>query len=88
MHTHDFVLRLPDWMQTALPDVSHVYPSVEERMRLAILLAELNIEYGTGGPFGAALFDTGTKTLLAAGVNIVVASGCSVAHAEIMALMI
>jgi tRNA(Arg) A34 adenosine deaminase TadA len=88
MQTPDFVLRLPDWMKTALPDISQVYQTVEDRMRLAILLSKLNVDYGTGGPFGAAVFDMATKKLLAAGVNIVVSSGCSVAHAEIMALLI
>ena len=88
MRTHDFVLRLPDWMHTALPDISQVYHTVAERMRLAIRLAKLNVEHGTGGPFGAAIFDLETNQLLAAGVNIVVASGCSVAHAEIVALLL
>jgi tRNA(Arg) A34 adenosine deaminase TadA len=75
-------------MATALPDGSHVYETMEERMRLAIFLSRLNGEYRTGGPFGAAVFDMETKKLLAAGVNIVVSAHCSVAHAEILALAI
>jgi tRNA(Arg) A34 adenosine deaminase TadA len=63
-----------------------VYPSIEERMRFAIELARLNITHKTGGPFGAAVFDLSTHQLLAVGVNRVVQTPCSAAHAEILAL--
>jgi tRNA(Arg) A34 adenosine deaminase TadA len=81
-------LRLPDWVETALPDRSQVYATVEERMAAVIRLALLNIERGTGGPFGAAIFDQDAGTLLAPGVNLVVPSSCSVAHAEMVAIAI
>jgi tRNA(Arg) A34 adenosine deaminase TadA len=35
------------------------YPTDEERMRLAIDLSRENVERGTGGPFGAAVFEAG-----------------------------
>ncbi len=60
--------------------------SIEERMRFVITLSRLNIERKTGGPFGAAVFETESGKLIAAGVNIVIAANCSVAHAEIMAI--
>jgi tRNA(Arg) A34 adenosine deaminase TadA len=56
----------------------------EKRMRLAIALAQRNIEEG-GGPFGAVVFFGDTP--VAGGVNRVLESGLSVAHAEIVALM-
>lgn len=55
-------------------------------MGLAIRLANENVVRGTGGPFGAAVFDLDSGTLLSAGVNIVVPARCSVAHAEILAI--
>ena len=44
-----------------------------------------NVRRGTGGPFGAAVFDESGK-LISLGVNIVEASNCSVLHAEIVAI--
>jgi tRNA(Arg) A34 adenosine deaminase TadA len=86
--TREAVLRLPDWVETILPRSSHVFQTVHERMQLAILLSKLNMEYGTGGPFGAAVFDLETKKLLTVGVNIVVSAHCSIAHAEMLAFVI
>ena len=41
-----------------------------------------------GGPFGAAIFDRETNKLLAPGVNLVLASGYSFGHAEMVAIMV
>ena len=82
-----FTLQLPDWVEAFLPDPDQVYPTVEERMRLVIELSRRNVAEGTGGPFGAAVFNLETGKLLAPGVNLVVPSHCSVAHAEIVAFM-
>ena len=57
-------------------------------MRLVIELARQNVRRETGGPFGAAVFDLTTGVLLAPGVNLVVAAGCSIAHAEIVAIAV
>jgi len=65
-----------------------IFTSIEERMRLVITLARLNIEHKTGGPFGAAVFEQESGKLIAAGVNIVIAANCSIAHAEIVAISI
>jgi tRNA(Arg) A34 adenosine deaminase TadA len=43
---------------------------------------------GTGGPFGAAVFEEQSGRLLATGVNLVVAAGCSLLHAEVVALLL
>ena len=40
------------------------------------------------GPFGAAIFDRETNRLLAPGVNLVLFSGYSFAHAEMVAIMV
>ena len=81
-------LRLPERVEDLLVDPAQIYASVEERMRLVIELSRSNIRHETGGPFGAAVFDRETNKLLAPGVNLVVASGYSVAHAEMVAIMV
>jgi tRNA(Arg) A34 adenosine deaminase TadA len=81
-------LGLPPWVEKFLSDPEKVYSTVEDRMRLAIELSRLNFAKGTGGPFGAGIFDRKTKKLLAPGVNLVISTHCSIAHAEMMAIMI
>jgi tRNA(Arg) A34 adenosine deaminase TadA len=81
-------LKLPGWVEELLPDPERSYPTEEDRMRLVVELSRLNVERGTGGPFGAAIFERETGRLLAPGMNLVVPTSCSVAHAEMVAIMI
>lgn len=77
------VLQLPAW----LPDLvrgREPTMDIEAQMQLAIDLAMANVEHGSGGPFGAAIFDHRGR-LVGAGVNRVVPLNCSLAHAEMMA---
>ena len=78
-------LTLPVWVNDAV-DERRVYASDEDKVGLAIALSAGNVAHGTGGPFGAVVFD-GEGRVVAAGVNRVVPHNCSVAHAEIMAYM-
>ncbi|MCP9453110.1 MAG: nucleoside deaminase [Nitrospira sp.] len=55
-------------------------------MRFVIELASTNVTNGTGGPFAAAVFETRTGRLISIGVNLVVLTTCSLAHAELVAL--
>lgn len=55
-------------------------------MRFVIRLALTNVTAKTGGPFGAAVFETKTGRLISVGVNVVEPSTCSLAHAEMVAL--
>lgn len=57
-------------------------------MRFVIALADENIRHGTGGPFGAGIFNLSTHELIAPGINCVLSSQCSVMHAEIVAIML
>ena len=83
----EVTLRLPGWVgETSGGGL--VLPSVEDRMRFVVELSRLNVRNGTGGPFGAAIFESDTGRLLAPGVNLVVGSGCSVFHAEMVAIMV
>ncbi len=79
---------LPAWVDEFLPDPDTVFPSVEDRMQLAIDLARTNVEQGTGGPFGAAIFDMDSHKLIAPGVNVVVPSCWSGGHGEMVAYAI
>ena len=55
-------------------------------MRFVIALASTNVARGTGGPFGAAVFERAGGRLVAIGVNLVESTRCSHAHAEMVAL--
>lgn len=76
----------PDWIDALLAKRPTRYSNDEERMRLVLDLARANVASGSGGPFGAALFDADNGELLAVGVNLVIRARCSIAHAEIVAL--
>lgn len=62
-------------------------PDPESRMRAVIGWAADNVRRREG-PFAAGVFDLDTGACLSAGVNRVLSSGSSVAHAEMMALML
>ncbi|MGL5099002.1 MAG: nucleoside deaminase [Fusobacteriaceae bacterium] len=83
-----FKLSLPKWLEEFYRD-SYLkkYETQDERMELVIELSKKNIEFETGGPFGAAIFDKKSHELIAVGVNQVVIENISIAHAEIMAII-
>ena len=78
------VIDCPPWVEQIVAGFSRPLVDDEARMALTVLLAEENAARG-GGPFGSTVFLQ--DRLLAAGVNCVLASGFSIAHAEIIALM-
>ena len=76
---------LPSWAQDLLqPD--QPFPTTSERMELAVELSRRNVAEGTGGPFGAAVFDLSTFRPLAVGVNLVMPTSSAAAHAEVVAI--
>lgn len=82
----DVVLQLPPWVsQICSPGTS--YRTIEDRMGLVIDLARQNVARGSGGPFGAAVFNL-DGALVAPGVNLVTASNTALAHAEMVAIAI
>jgi tRNA(Arg) A34 adenosine deaminase TadA len=82
-----FCLTLPPWVQQ-IAQPGAMFPRREERMRLVIELAAEDVRRRTGGPFGAGVFERETGRLVAAGVNLVVPTACSIAHAEAVALIL
>jgi tRNA(Arg) A34 adenosine deaminase TadA len=77
----------PDWVEQVV-DWGASYESDDQKMRLAIELARQNVLRGTGGPFGAAVFEMGSGTLVSVGVNSVVRLKNSTLHAEMLAIML
>ncbi len=82
----EIVLNLPDWVNSLVEGSAGVFPTVEERMRFVIELSRQNVERRTGGPFGAGIFEQKSGRIIAAGVNQVESSKCSIAHAEILTI--
>jgi len=79
-------LTLPDWVEDFVRQAGPCVTDAD-RMRLAIALSRRNVEHGTGGPFGAAVFDHAAAYPLAVGVNRVEPLANACAHAEVIALM-
>jgi len=76
---------LPGWVCGYVGEGEVVCGSIEGRMGFVVGASRQNVRRGTGGPFGAGVFDSDGK-LISLGVNIVEASNCSVLHAEIVAI--
>lgn len=81
--TH-YGVTLPAWV---LDEVGATRAGTDaERMALCCRLARRNVREGTGGPFAAIVVDEASGRLVAAGVNLVLSSGLSSSHAEVVAL--
>ncbi len=78
---------LPGWARKFAEEKKGAVFNGDERMKLAIDLSRMNIRQG-GGPFGAAVFQSESGKLVSIGVNLVVQSNCSHAHAEMVAIAI
>ena len=86
MNIQEIVLRLAGWVGEYVDRWEGDLRSELGRMGLVVGLARENVVRGTGGPFGAGVFEMGGGRLAAVGVNMVEAARCSVAHAEVVAL--
>ncbi|WP_233249254.1 nucleoside deaminase [Desulfobulbus oligotrophicus] len=79
-------LELPDWITTELASLPEYMPDLNSRMAAVLQFARLNTVHRSGGPFAAGVFERDSGRLISIGVNRVVPSCCSSAHAEIMAI--
>jgi tRNA(Arg) A34 adenosine deaminase TadA len=86
MQTHPIHIDLPDWLESFLAERPSIYADDCERMRLAVDLSAENLRADTGGPFGAAVFESDSGRLISVGVNRVMPSHCCIAHAEMVAI--
>jgi tRNA(Arg) A34 adenosine deaminase TadA len=78
-------INIPAWLEQVLTNQPQILPTLEERIKLAILLARENARQG-GGPFAALVVEEESGRLIAPGVNLVVPLNCSLAHAEMVAI--
>jgi tRNA(Arg) A34 adenosine deaminase TadA len=78
------VVDFPAWVDELVASFPRSLETDDARMDLTVRLSAENVARG-GGPFGGTVFMD--ERLLAAGVNCVLQSGLSIAHAEIMALL-
>ncbi|HEU4879320.1 MAG TPA: nucleoside deaminase [Gemmatimonadaceae bacterium] len=68
-------------------DWNRLYHTDQDRMRLAIAVARENVERGSGGPFGAAVFESVSGRLVSVGMNSVVRLNNCILHGEMFAFM-
>jgi tRNA(Arg) A34 adenosine deaminase TadA len=88
LENHNPVVHIeyPPWVNEVI-DWERPCHSDEDRMRLAIAVAKENVERGTGGPFGAAIFETLSGRLVSVGMNSVVRLNNCTLHGEMVAFM-
>jgi tRNA(Arg) A34 adenosine deaminase TadA len=86
MHLPSFELHLPAWI-VGVRESAGPLASDAERMRFVVGIARENVKQRTGGPFAAAVFESGSGRLVAVGPNLVTSLGQSVMHAEVVAIM-
>src|SRR4051812_31006134 len=79
-------LEYPDWVGSVV-DWNRPYRSDADRMRLAIAVSRANVERGTGGPFGSAIFEMETGKVVAVGMNSVVRLNNCFLNGETFAFM-
>lgn len=82
----DLQLSLPKWAWEENQRLPALMPTLEERMRAVIHFSRRNYEEQTGGPFAAGVFEKESGRPVVIGVNRVVPTNCSSAHAEVMTL--
>jgi tRNA(Arg) A34 adenosine deaminase TadA len=86
MQPQRIVVEMPAWIEQELALRPSVYPNLADRVKLTVEFSRLNVEHDTGGPFAAAVFEEKTGKLVSVGVNRVVPTSVSCAHAEFTAL--
>ncbi|WP_327581794.1 hypothetical protein OHA25_38330 [Nonomuraea sp. NBC_00507] len=82
----EYRVALPAWIGDELAAVPAFIPDRTDRMRLVHRLADRNWREGNGGPFAALVAEQDSGRIVSVGVNVVLASGVSSAHAEVVAL--
>ena len=85
MKLPEITIQLPQWVAEYIDQSPKIFPGIDDRMEFVIDLSRKNIDHQTGGPFGAAVFDTDGH-LIAPGINMVTTSNCSILHAEMVTI--
>lgn len=77
---------MPQWLAEVADPAPADMVDADARMRFVLELVDRQLAAGSGGPFAAAVFEIDTHRLVACGLNRVMPSCSSSAHAEIVAL--
>ena len=80
------LIEYPIWVDLVV-DWVRPYQTDEDRMRVAVTVSRENVERGSGGPFGAAVFESESGRLVSVGMNSVVRLNNCTLHAEMVAFM-
>lgn len=86
MQIATYSLHLPEWAVEENDKLPTTLPTHASRMTAVLQFARWNSERGTGGPFAAGVFERDSGRPVVIGVNRVLATGISSAHAEVVAL--
>ena len=79
-------IEYPGWVDDVV-NWNRRYESDQDRMRLAIAISRENVMRSSGGPFGAAIFESHSGLLVAVGMNSVVRLKNCTLHGEMVAFM-
>jgi tRNA(Arg) A34 adenosine deaminase TadA len=78
-------LEYPEWVQHE--DFWHRdFDNDGDKMALAIDISRKNMSHGTGGPFGAAIFNSANNQLVSVGMSMVELGNNCCLHAEMVAI--
>lgn len=86
MHIPPIQIDYPAWVEPSV-DWERTFTTDVEKMRFAVDLSRENVLRGTGGPFGAAIFEIGSGALVSVGINSVVRLNNCTLHGEVVAIM-
>ena len=78
-----FSVTMPDWFGDRSATVPSEVRGLDGCMAVVNAIARKNFEGGTGGPFAAGVFDADSGKVIALGVNRVMPSRLTSAHAEV-----
>ena len=79
-------VQLPGWVED-VASLDATYAGDDARMRMVVDLARENVVRNEGGPFAAAVFESGTGRVVSLGINMVVPLQSSLLHAEVVAIL-
>lgn len=82
----EFSVDLPQWAIEKQNKLPKYLTTAEDRMRAVISFSRENIKQQTGGPFAAGVFEKETGKIVVIGVNRVMPTNISSAHAEVVAI--
>jgi len=82
----NYSVTLPEWVLEEVDKLDGPLTTDADKARFTNVLARRNHLEGTGGPFAALVLDSATGEIVSVGVNLVLDSGLSSSHAEVVAL--